>query len=102
MLAPAALDTAKKSRFKCPGCDGVVTAYDLTYTFAIREECHNTPDCSAISDRPPAIEQSLDHIVITVDPLCTCDPAVTITRIKWRSAKCLYLWHCSSRVIDSQ
>jgi TonB family protein len=99
MLEQAALESAKKSQFECRGCIGV-TSYALTYTFAIREECYNSPDCSVAQARPPEILQSPGHVVITVDPFCTCDPAGSITRIKWRSAKCLYLWHCSSRVID--
>jgi hypothetical protein len=99
MLFPAALQSAKQSLYECRGCDGA-TSYSLTYTFAIGTECHNSPDCSALEDRSPDIQQSLNHVAITVDPLCTCDPASIVTRIKWRSAKCLYLWHCASRVID--
>lgn len=101
MLAQAALESARKSQFECRGCDGV-TSYPLTYTFAIGDECHNSPDCTVVGQRPPNIQQSPSRVVITVDPLCTCDPAVRITRIKWRSAKCLYLWRCNSKVIDSQ
>jgi TonB family protein len=101
MLAAAAIRSAKQSQFECHACDGV-RSYILTYTFVTGNECHNTPDCSGIEDRPLVIEQSMDHVVITADPFCTCDPAGTGTRLKWRSAKCLYLWHCSSRVIDSQ
>jgi TonB family protein len=101
ILAPAAIESAKHSQFECHACDGV-TSYTLTYTFGTSNECHNTPDCSGIEDRPPVVQQSMDHVLITADTLCTCDPAGTGTRIKWRSAKCLYLWNCSSRVIDSQ
>ena len=100
LLAPAAMESAKRSQFDCHGCAGV-TAYSLTYTFVIGDECHNSPDCSTLEERPPVIQRSLSHVVITVDPRCTCDPAVSITRIKWRSPKCLYLWHCDSRVIDA-
>ncbi|MGA2746733.1 MAG: energy transducer TonB [Candidatus Sulfotelmatobacter sp.] len=96
MLKQAALESAQKSEFECRGCEGVIS-YSLAYTFAIGNECHNAPDCSTIIDRLPEIQQSLDHIVITVDPLCTCDPAGSITKVKVRSLKCLYLWKCGSR-----
>jgi|SRR5579863_6641318 TonB family protein len=101
MLSPAALDSAKQSRFECHGCDGP-TDYYLTYTFAIAGECHNNPDCSPVEERPPIVLQSPGHVTITVDPSCTCDPTGTITCLRRRSAKCLYLWRCSTRVIDSQ
>jgi TonB family protein len=99
MLKQATLESAQKSRFECRRCNGV-TSYAVTYTFAIGEVCHNTPDCSVVAERPSEILQSSSRVVITVDPLCTCDPAVSITPIKWRSAKCLYLWRCGSRVTD--
>jgi TonB family protein len=96
MLAPAALESARKSEFECRGCDGVAS-YSLTYSFRMRDEC--LPDCAV---RPPEIQQLQNHAVITADPVCICDPISVITRIKWRSPKCLYLWHSASRVIDSQ
>lgn len=99
LLKQAALESVQKTQFECPGCDGA-TLYSLTYTFRVAGECHNTPDCSSVEWRPPEVLQSWGHVQVTADPLCTCDPAVTITRIKWRSAKCLYLWHCESRVVD--
>src|SRR5580700_9621289 len=55
MLKQAALESAQKSQFECHGCEGVIS-YSLAYTFAIGDECHNTPDCSAAMDRPPEIQ----------------------------------------------
>jgi Gram-negative bacterial TonB protein C-terminal len=101
MLKQAALESARASQFECRGCGGL-TAYLLTYTFNIAGECRNAPDCSPVEPRPPDVRQSLSHVTVTAEPSCTCDPAVTITRIKWRSAKCLYLWRCGSRVVDSK
>lgn len=95
MLAPAALESARKSEFECRGCDGVAS-YSLTYSFEIHGECRE--DCRSLQE----VRQSQDHVVITADPVCTCDPASVITRIKWRSPRCLYLWRCASRVIESQ
>jgi TonB family protein len=88
MLAQAAMESAQRSKFECRGCSGV-TEYSVTYTFAIGEQCHNAPDCSAVEEPRPEIRQSLSHVVLTVAPSCTCDPVARITRIKRRSAKCL-------------
>jgi len=99
MLIQAALESAKKSRFECQGCSADITSYPLTYTFKIGDECaHYGPNCTRVEESPPKVERWLGHVVVTVDPLCTCDPTVKITRIKWRAAKCLYLWRCGSRV----
>ena len=35
MLAPAALKSAKQTRFECRGCEGDVTAYSVIYSFQI-------------------------------------------------------------------
>ena len=102
MLKQAALDSAQKSQFECHACAAETMTYSLTYTFAIGKECRNDPDCSGLNQHPPEIGQSPGFVTITVDPLCTCDPSSTITRLKWRSAKCLYLWHCASRVTDEK
>ena len=101
LLRQAAVDSAQKSQFECRGCQGITT-YFLTYTFVIGDECHNAPDCSAVGERPPEIRHWPNHVAVTVDPWCTCDPAGEITRIRWRSARCLYLWRCGSRVIESR
>jgi len=101
MLAEAALESARQSTFHCRDCHDSVSTDDLTYKFAIGDQCLDYgPHCDRNEDRAPQIEQADLHVTLTVDPLCTCDPAVSITRLKWRSAKCLYLWHCASRVID--
>ena len=101
ILAPAAVQSAKESTFACRNCTEI-TSHRLTYTFAIRDQCPGEGDCSATSEKEPEIHQLADRVTITVDPLCTCDPSVTITRRKWRSAKCLYLWRCQSRVVDEE
>jgi len=102
MLIPAALQSARESTFQCLNCTDATTGYSLIYTFEIKQECSDDPDCSGLASHPPAVQQWPGHVAITVDPLCTCDPQGTISRLKWRSAKCLYLWHCSSRVIDEK
>lgn len=104
MLIQAALESAKKSQFECQGCSADITSYLLTYTFKIGGECPRYgPNCEGAEEEiPPKVEQSLGHVVVTTSPLCTCDPVTTITCHRRRSAKCLYLWRCGSRVTDVQ
>jgi len=93
MLAPGALASAKQSQFECKDCSDEVTSYTLTYAFHIDEECRFGPNCEHV-ESPPKLEQSPGSVVLTVEPPCECDPAETITIVKHRSMKCLYLWKC--------
>jgi TonB family protein len=95
MLSPAALVSAKQSQFECKGCSAEVNSYMLTYTFQIDGECHFGPHCEYVAS-PPKVEQSQGRVVLTGEPMCECDPAETITIVKHRSMKCLYLWKCGS------
>jgi TonB family protein len=92
LLAPAALNSAKQSHFRCTDCREGLFSYRLVYTipFAETEDC-----CNAAQAGFPKVSQSANHITVVERPLCTCDPAGTITKV--RSIKCLYLWHCSVR-----
>lgn len=71
MLAPAAVENARKAEFECGGCTGE-TEYLLTYTFALGQL---TPEELAhydnYEDRPV------------------------------RAAKCMYLWKCSTVRINT-
>jgi TonB family protein len=96
MLAPAALASAKQSQFECKDCLAEVNSFALTYTFHIAGECHFGPNCEYVKS-PSKVEQFQGHVVLTVEPWCECDPAETITPVKVRSMKCLYLWKCGSR-----
>ena len=96
MLAPAALVSAKQSQFECKDCSAEVNPYTLTYTFHLDGECRFGPNCERV-ESPPKVEQSQGLVVLTVEPICICDPAGHITTLKVRSMKCLYLWKCDSR-----
>jgi TonB family protein len=91
LLAPAALESAKQSHFRCTNCGESLTSYRLVYTFQFvdSEDC-----CSATQPDLPKPSQSENHITVFARPMCLCDPAGTT---KVRSIKCLYLWHCSVR-----
>jgi TonB family protein len=87
LLAPAAVESAKASRFVCYSCV-LPTTYIFTYTFGFREDS----DCSVVKLRAPkclylwgcgmtfykneyrpraqVIIQSKDHITVGVDSFC--------------------------------
>jgi len=88
MLAPAALESAKQSTFECRSCEEPLTTYLLTYTFEFKDD----GDCCNAIDRPPEVTQRQGHVTIVSAPICLCDPASTLTKV--RSAKCFYLWKC--------
>jgi TonB family protein len=92
LLAPAALDSAKQSHFRCTNCSESLTSYRLVYTFQFvdTEDC-----CSTTLAGLPKPSQSENRITVFTRPMCLCDPAGTTTKV--RSIKCLYLWHCSVR-----
>lgn len=95
MLKPAALDSAQRSQFECEACGETVTSYPLKYRFQITSRGY-PKDCDYTEKQPPAeIDIALHQITVSGWAMGICDPASRI--IKVRSAKCLYLWKCSTR-----
>jgi hypothetical protein len=92
LLAPAALDSAKQSHFRCNDCSESPTSYRLVYTFQFVDIEHC---CSSNLASLPKASQSENHITVFTRPISICDPAETTTKV--RSLKCLYLWHCTIR-----
>ncbi len=79
MLKQAALESAQKSTFLCRECKGAVTLFTVTYTFGTRVDSED-PDCGGstgrrpakcfgLPARKPAVGQTLDHVMILVDPV---------------------------------
>jgi TonB family protein len=97
MLKQSAVESARQSHFECRNCVVGLTNFSLTYAFEMKDD----GDCCSAFSRTPEITESSNRISIVAPHWCLCDPTSTITRIKWRSAKCLYLWHCASRVTDT-
>jgi Gram-negative bacterial TonB protein C-terminal len=108
-LTLAATESAKKSRFDCRDCRGPYEITSLTYSF------HPSPDkadpccCSSAPIKEMQVVQSENHITITAPPLCLCPDECTIAAAcawakahKLRSAKCLYLWKCSTPHVSVQ
>jgi hypothetical protein len=92
LLAPAALDSAKQSHFRCNDCSDSLTPYRMVYTFQFVDTEHC---CSTTQADLPKPTQAENHITLFARVSCICDPAETTTKV--RSIKCLYLWHCSTR-----
>lgn len=101
MLKQAALDSAAKSRFECRICSSPLS-YLLVYTFrqTVEGDCCSSFSVPAQVEQEPqsssAQGQPQTRISIVAEQICLCDPASVLAR-KVRSAKCLYLWKCSSR-----
>lgn len=91
MLTQAAIDSAKRSQFRAI-IDKPGGAYEVTYRFQLDQPTKCERDSSY-----PRLQYELDLVTITEQPALLCDPAVVIERIRFRSAKCLYLWKCGSK-----
>jgi TonB family protein len=98
MLAPAAIESAKKSTFECRNCDAAATPYSVTYAFVLQVHADY---CDAYS-RGTELTESLGRVVVSAEPTCICDPASSTVSAKTRSAKCFYLWKCGFRRVDLQ
>ncbi|MBI3477919.1 MAG: TonB family protein [Acidobacteria bacterium] len=99
MLAVAALDSAKRSKFECRGCTEAVTSYALKYKFQIISR-GSPRDCDSFKDQSPApeLDPSRHEVVVSGFAQEICDPAGTLFRV--RSGKCWYLWRCGIRYGD--
>jgi TonB family protein len=89
MLRDAALDSARKSRFECPGCREPVTSYSLTYSFRLVA----SPDFPC-AESHVHVTRSQNRITVTGKPRVV-HPYFASVSVP--SAKCLYLWRCGSR-----
>jgi len=101
LLKQAALDSAQESKFECRKCSEPLTSFRLVYTFQLAgpTECCKPTEQSANekpADQPvPRVIQSENHVTVIDQPVCICDPAADVVKV--RSLKCLYLWRCGLR-----
>jgi len=101
LLKPAALESARQSKFECHDCRDTPAPYSLLYTFeyTTTQHCCQSQEKAAVTAQttePQAgVTHYKDHITILIDPFCICDPSADVVKV--RSAKCLFLWHCSTR-----
>src|SRR6266403_586286 len=102
MLKTAAVESAQKTEFECKECRESLTPYRMTYKFELGEAvCCKGIDANGYgiydANAGTQVSQSQDTITVVGRPFATCDPAGTISFLKFRSAKCLYLWRCGKR-----
>ena len=88
MLRQAAIESAKASRFwPSAGVYPVIYKFVLDLTM----KCGEERDSSY-----PHVKYEANVITVAEQSVLLCDPAAVIERV--RSAKCLYLWKCGSKV----
>ena len=99
VLAEAALDSAKATRFDCHLCD-TDASYQLVYSFRLVQgnDCCNAMSVPAkvILEQNRRARTGGTHSQSQSQPKrCARHPSAQLTRKTRRSLKCLYLWNCS-------
>ena len=97
MLKPTALDSANQSHFECSGCIEPITSFELVYTFKLGDSYCPSDSDKQVEVKFLSVTQIQNHVTIFDRPIAMCDPTAQFTGIRIRSAKCLYLWKCSTR-----
>jgi len=98
VLKQAALDSVQQSHFECRNCSDAAVPVQLVYTFQLAgsESCCTAAEPGVRNDQPdqvfPRVIQSEKHVTVIDRPVCICDPAADVRKV--RSWKCLYLWRC--------
>lgn len=89
MLTAAALSSVQQSRFACRGCEDELTAQSLVYSFQIVAS-PGWPCPEAVGSH---VTQSENRVTVTAEPSMIYP---VFSSIRFRSAKCIYLWACGS------
>lgn len=105
MLIDAAKESAKKTIFECKDCHEPSTLYHLAYMFELGdvlrcEEIDVGPYGVYDASTNTEVSRSQDIVTVRGRPYTTCDPSQKISFVKFRSAKCLYLWRCAKRALQ--
>ena len=101
LLKQVALDSAQRSRFECRKCSESGASIRLLFTFQLvgPEHCCTATEDNSKTNQPsqpvPRVIQLQNHVTVVDQPVCICDPAADVRRV--RSLKCLYLWKCATR-----
>jgi len=102
MLNPAAIESAQRTEFQCTNCREPLTPHRMTYKFELGEAIY----CKGIdangygiydANAGTLVSQSQNTITVVGRPFGTCDPAEKISLLRFRSAKCLFLWRCGKQ-----
>ncbi len=104
MLVPTARESLVKSRYECVGCTQPFKYFVLFSFFPgpfLSQGCTSGTEDSALitKSREPQVSHFENHVTIVGPPqaLCVCPGAPS--RLKYRSARCLYLWNCRPHVV---
>lgn len=90
LLRPAAIDSARQSRFECHGCTDEVTSYSLVYSFQFY-----TGEAPCNRRRTDVQFNPLQkRVVVTAE---RPEIVIDFSSFYVHSAKCLYLWACGIR-----
>jgi TonB family protein len=89
MLRQAAIDSARRSQFQ-GNPKNHAGGYRLVYRFVLDQ----TTKCEH-DDSYPRVKYEANVVTITEQNVPICD--FMIDRVRFRSAKCLYLWKCGSK-----
>jgi len=92
MLTEAALSSAQQSRFECRECEDVATQYSLTYDYSFQLTA--SPGWPCPETGGVRVTQSGNRVMVSAEPAMVHP---YFSSLKVRSAKCFYLWTCSSR-----
>lgn len=91
MLRQAAIDSARRSQYQSnPQIRAGV--YQLVYRFVLEQTTKCQHDASY-----PRVKHEGNVVTITEQNVPICDPAAAVERVRFRSAKCFYLWRCGSK-----
>jgi TonB family protein len=99
MLAKAAEEIARKSKFACPNCSQAAM-HHVSFSFELfKGECCGNPIAGVQNPSAPTEEVAEDasgtHVTLRAMPGCICDSAMDIEKV--RGWKCLFLWKCERR-----
>jgi TonB family protein len=90
MLRQATIDKAKLTQFECEQCSQAGSTFDVVYRFELGE----ARSCEVEDHSYPRATKTGNMITITERPFSTCDPSSSMSEIKVRSIRCLFLWKC--------
>jgi hypothetical protein len=98
MLRQYSVASAQQLRFECQGCSEAVP-YEITFKYRITDPGPEK-SCAAkglIPDPAAELDLSGHQVTISTWERWNCDPVVVRVMVRFRSAKCLYLWKCGLR-----
>lgn len=95
MLKAAAIESAREMQFDCNGCTVGATQFHLSFSYEFNWDY----SCDAPDKSYPRVSEANGAVTFTGQPPSTCDPSASVSRIRVRAAKCLYLWPCGRRIV---